>query len=52
MLRIGDQFLAFRIDNQVEVFQWYLAEKIWDVVVNLNNLEGAMAAIKSRRAAW
>src|SRR2546422_1950062 len=28
VLRVGDQFLAFRIDDEVEVFQRNLAEKI------------------------
>jgi hypothetical protein len=44
VFRVGDQFLAFRIDNEVEVFQRYLAEKIGDAVIDLNDLECSMSA--------
>src|SRR6266542_5073696 len=32
VLGVGDEFLAFRIDDEVEVFQRNLAEQIGDVV--------------------
>jgi hypothetical protein len=44
VLRVGYQFLAFRVDNEVEIFQRYLAQKIGNVVINLNDLEGSMPA--------
>ena len=51
MLRIGDQFLAFRMDNQVEVFQWYVAAKIWDVAAE--KAYSAMADVPDgRRSAF
>lgn len=51
MLRVGDEFSASWVHDEVQVFQWNLAQEVRHIVVNFHHLKYAVAAPKSQ-AHW
>ncbi len=50
MFRIGNEFLALGIHDQIQILQWNLAQQIRHIVVHFHDLEGAMTTTNPKNA--